>query len=76
MKPDKTTFIEFIKPQIEAGFKEMAETEFEEHKKKLLDKLEAEKDKFVASTVIRLMNVVNFEDFGNRLVITVSKENK
>lgn len=67
-------FVVGLRDIIQKQLEETIEQKYEEIKKEFIEKVEYEKSRAIAATLINVMKVVDFQVFGDRIVITVNKQ--
>lgn len=61
---------------IKKGLEETIEAEYEKAKKELVERLEREKAVAIAGLTLNIMKMVDMQNLGERLVLTIRQEDK
>lgn len=67
------TMPEFIKGAIEKGIAEMIEYEFEEEKKRVIERIERKKAEVIAGIIVEIMSQTDITILQDRFIFTIRK---
>lgn len=70
----ETKMCDYILTGIKEGIKRAAEKEYDKAKKQMIKNLDREKGKIIAGIIINIMKTTDFQDFRDRIIFTIRRE--